>query len=131
MNINVWAVIVAAIINMVIGSLWYSKALFADAWLKEIGKKMGDLGSPNMGYMIATIAALVQAWVLAVVIHWRGADTLGLGLKVGLLVWLGFVATSYAAMYTFEKRSQKLYAINAGYYLVVLLINGALLGTWQ
>jgi hypothetical protein len=131
MSINVLAVIVAAVVNMIIGSLWYSKALFANAWMREAKVKMEDVGGVGLVYGAMAVVALVQALMLAVVVHWRGADSVGLGLKVGLVVWLGFVAATFASNYLFEKRTLKLYAINVGYFLVVLLVNGALLAAWH
>ncbi len=32
-SVNLLAVLIAAVINMAIGALWYSPALFAKAWL--------------------------------------------------------------------------------------------------
>ncbi|HSX41671.1 MAG TPA: DUF1761 domain-containing protein [Candidatus Saccharimonadales bacterium] len=130
MDVSIWAVIVAAAINMVVGYLWYSKALFAEAWSKAVGKKMEDMSGGGQGYALTTVGALVQAWILGLLVHWRGADSLWLGAKVGFLVWLGFVATTYATSYIFESRPKKLYYINVGYFLVVLVINGALLAIW-
>ena len=39
-DINIWAVIVAAIVNMVVGSFWYSKSLFGKEWAKLVGRKL-------------------------------------------------------------------------------------------
>lgn len=131
MDINIWAVIVAAVVNMVVGYVWYSKALFASEWAKAVGKKMEDMSGGGSGYALTMVGSLVQAWILGVLVHWRGADTALLGAKVGLLAWLGFVATTYATSYVFESRPKKLYYINVGYFLVVLVINGAILAVWQ
>ena len=38
MGINYWAVLVAGVAYMVLGAIWYTPALFGNAWLKAIGK---------------------------------------------------------------------------------------------
>jgi hypothetical protein len=63
-DINWIAVIVAAVVNMVVGALWYSPQLFGKQWAKVLGKKVSDMGSANTGYAVTTIGALIQAWVL-------------------------------------------------------------------
>jgi hypothetical protein len=45
----------------------------------------------------------------------------------GFWLWLGFVAVTVAVSIVFERRSWMLWKINAGYFLLVLLINGGLL----
>ncbi len=41
-NLNLWAILVAAISTMVVGFLWYSPLLFAKAWMKEMGYDPND-----------------------------------------------------------------------------------------
>jgi len=50
---------------------------------------------------------------------------------MGLLVWLGFVATTHAANCLFEGRPFRLFSINTGYPLVSLVLMGPLLGAWR
>ncbi len=47
------------------------------------------------------------------------------------MLWLGFVATSTATNYVFEGRSMQIFAINAGYPLVGMLMMGAVVGGWK
>lgn len=129
-DINWVAVIVAAGINMLVGAIWYSKSLFAKPWAKETGRKMEDMGNGTPGYAIATVGALLQAYILAHFVSFAKADTFSEGFVTGLWLWLGFVAVTSAVHQVFEQRSWKLWKINAGYFLVVLAINGGLLAIW-
>jgi uncharacterized protein DUF1761 len=129
MHINYLAVVVAAVLNMAVGALWYSPLLFAKQWLAATGKK--DMGNPGPGYAITTLGSLVMALILAYVAGQVDATTFGAGVKIGLIAWAGFVATTYAANYVFEGRSLKLYAINTGYFLVTLVLMGGLLAAWH
>jgi Protein of unknown function (DUF1761) len=131
-DLNWWAVAAAVVVNMVVGAAWYSKMLFGNMWAKIQNKKMEDMtGSGGMGYGVTTLAAIVQAFVFANVIIFAGANTALGGLKIGLLVWLGFAAATSVSDYVFSQRPMKLWALNQGYYLVVLAINGMILASWR
>lgn len=132
---NYLAVLVGALINMVVGSLWYSPILFAKPWMKLIGKSekdgMGKGSEMGKLYGVTFAAALVMSYVLMRLIldlHVMGAVW---GIKIALWVWLGFTAATTISDYLFAKRPLKLYAINAGYYLVVSVLLGALFGVWH
>ncbi|MGH7157098.1 MAG: DUF1761 domain-containing protein [Candidatus Saccharimonadales bacterium] len=130
-DINWWAVIVAAAINMAIGAVWYSPLLFGKKWAHLLGKKIGDMGDANTGYAVTAIGALLQAWILAHLVRYAGDLTFWRGLVTGFWIWLGFVAVVMAGAIVFEGRSWKLWKLNAGYYFVVLLITGGLLSAWR
>lgn len=130
-NINWVAVIVAAAINMAIGAAWYSTGVFGKQWAKLLGKKVGDMGDANTGYAVTAAGAIIQAFVLAHFVRYALADTFWEGLVTGFWLWLGFVAVVMASTLVFEGRPWKLWKINAGYLLVVLLINGGLLAVWR
>ena len=130
-DINIWAVLVAAVVNMVVGAFWYSKSMFGKEWAKVVGRKLEEMGSGGKGYAIAMAGALVQAYVLAHFVQYAGATSFWDGLVTGAWLWLGFVAVVIAVNMVFEGRSWALWKINAGYFLVVLLINGGLLAAWR
>ena len=92
---------------------------------------MEEMGSGNTGYVLTTIGALVQAYILAHFTAYALADTFVEGAVTGFWLWLGFVAVTMAVNMVFEGRSWNLWKINAGYFLIVLLINGGLLATWH
>ena len=125
------AIIVAAVVNMVVGMVWYSKSLFAKEWSKLTGRKMEEMGDGSQGYVVAFVGALLQAWILAHFVVYAGSDTFWRGLVTGFWLWVGFVAVTVAVHYMFEGRSWMLWKINAGYFLAVLLINGGLLAAWH
>ena len=125
------AVIVAAVIFMVIGSFWYSPMGFGKPWAKALGKKTGDMGNANAGYGVTTVGALVQSFVLANLVRDIGLSTAGEGLVLGFTIWLGFFLFVMAGDTIFSGRSMTIGKINSSYYLVVLLINGALLAAWR
>lgn len=131
-NVNWWAVLVGAAINMVIGALWYSPALFAKPWMKLIGKTEKQLAAQaNTGYLVAAIAALAESFLLANVVMVFGATTAWNGAVLGAVVWACFVAATTLTQSYFSNEPKKLWAINSTYYLAVFIINGALLAVWR
>jgi hypothetical protein len=59
------------------------------------------------------------------------AHSLGAGIALGAMVWLGFIATVTLASVLYEKRSVNLYILNNGYQLVSLVVMGAIVAAWR
>lgn len=133
-SINYMTVIVAAIINMALGFIWYGP-LFGKMWMKLTGrtKESMDKEKKDMSKVMGTmfVGALVMAYVLAHFIIAGGASDAITGGMIGFWAWLGFVATTMLADVLYEKKNKNLAAINLGYFLAVLVINGALLAVWR
>ena len=133
LNVNFLAVFVGAIIEMLLGFLWYGP-LFAKPWMALQGwtqeRMQGSNPNPVI-YLVPFLGALVTAYVLALVIQAAQMGTLAGGAGLGLLVGIGFVAPAFASNYTFSSRPFKLFMIDAGYYLVAPVLIGALLGIWR
>ena len=133
-DINLFAVLVAAIISMVLGGLWYGP-LFGKAWMKLIGMSDDDLKKAKekgMGksYLLMFIGSLVMAFVLAHIIQAFGAETWQMGLAAGFWSWLGFIATRSLSSVLWENKSWNLYWLNNGYDLLNLLLMGLILTLW-
>ena len=127
-DINWVAIVVAAALSMVIGFIWYSLQVFGKPWMKEVGLSMKDIGKgPGAGYALVTLTSLVQAYVLSHFVDYTNATTWVDGAVTGFWIWAGFVATAYTATYVFTKKTLRLWAIDAGYFLVLLLAQGAVL----
>jgi hypothetical protein len=142
-DINYWAVIVAAIASIVIGSLWYGK-LFMKPWMEMMGFTPESMERMSMtskkAYIIQIVASLVMALVLAklidikvvyALINSTDFSALKVGLSTGFLVWLGFVVPTSLSIVLWEGKPWKLWFINSSNYLVTLLVMGAILSVWQ
>lgn len=131
-SINLLAVLIAAIINMVLGALWYSPALFAKTWLAALGKTQEEIKSSSTGiiYVVNTIGNLVLAYVLAHIVDYAQATTVVQGAQAGFWVWLGFMVPPLLTVYMFEMRNIKLYFIFIIYQLIALVLEGIILTIW-
>lgn len=131
-DINLTATIVAALLSMVVGFVWYSTQGFGKPWMKETGLKMKDAeqGSGS-GYALTMAGALVEAFVLAHFIDFTNSTTWVDGAVTGMWIWVGFVAYALGVNYIFAKRSFNLWLIDSGYFLVLLMLQGAVLAVWR
>ena len=137
-NLNLLAVLVAAVSTMIVGFLWYSPILFAKPWMREMGYDPDDKAkvqemqkSAGLAYSGSFLASLVSAFILALFLHWLHVQELQLGLMVAFHVWLGFVATVQLTGVLFMKQSMTLFAINTGYQLACYLAMGSILTLWR
>lgn len=130
-NVNLFAVLVAAVLNMLIGFVWYHPKVLGTQWMKLSGVTAKDIeaGKSQMGktYGMMMVAALVMAFVLGKFIQMAGATTIASGAMIGFWAWVGFVATVMLNTVMFEGRALKLYYLNVGYYFVAFLVMGAVL----
>ncbi len=129
-DISLIAVLIAAILGFGLGALWYSPRLLGKQWTAALDVSQEEF-SPARIYGTRFVTTLVAAYVLARILVHTEATTLVAGIETGFLIWLGFVATFALDGVLFEKRPFKLYLINSGYYLVSLMLMGALLGLWH
>ena len=137
--LNYFAVIVCAVATMAIGFVWYGQ-IFRKQWSDLMGwtpESMVAMQQKNMTkqYAIQFVGALVMAFVLAHSIIFAGAYLNASGMSAGLQgaiwSWLGFIAPVTMGSVLWDGKPWKLWFINAGYYLVVLLVMGIILGLWK
>lgn len=136
-NPNLWAVLVAALIPMIVGSIWYGP-LFGKMWMRMVDQTEEELKenfNPMKSYGVTFVMALIMAYVLVhILIAWEEAYGLAgvwVGMQGAFWVWLGFVLTIGWQAVAFEDKKLGVYWLNMLYNLVTLLAMGALLGAWR
>jgi hypothetical protein len=130
-GINYVGVIVAAVVAFVFGAIWYGA--LGKIWMTAQGKTGPQLRASAMpiGPMITSLVGLlIMAWVLAGLIGHLGPGqvTIRNGVISGVFAWLGFVATTIAVNHAFQGQKRALTVIDAGHWLGVLVIQGAVIG---
>lgn len=129
-QINIWAVLLAALLKFLLGSLWYSPFLFVNHWLREVGLTKEDFVTAPKSMLISAGLSLVTAFTLSVVITLADLNFIP-SLALGCLMGIGIMAAMIAPQFTFEGRSFRLYAIYAGQYVVELILMAAIIGGWR
>jgi len=134
LHFNHLALLASAILQWLIGGLWYS-LLFKKPWMALTGHIQSQSGERPKGAIfgmaLSFVVSLILSLILAHVVIWSGSDSVASGILVGFICWLGFIAGPLLAQGVYEQWPVKLWAINAGYWLVALLVSGALLAVWR
>lgn len=134
-SVNYLAVFLAGLSTMVVGSIWYSRAVFGESWAKLAGVDFDR--KPKTGEMVwlmgsTFVASLVTAYVLAHSAYLSNTffqnsflqDTL----TTGFWLWLGFTAVRLYVHDAFEGRRKKLTTMSAGYELVTIMVMALIIG---
>jgi len=139
-SINYWAVLVAAVAYMVIGSLWYGP-VFGRQWMKMMGFSKESMRKMPLTAAQAIAGGFVSALVMAFVLahdnfvwsaFYAGSKGAGaMSFALGFWIWLGYVATTQAGSWLWEGRSFKLFAFNAAASFVSLQVMAAILVRWM
>ena len=74
------------------------------------------------------IATLVMTFVLAYLSGRLGADGASTGASLGFWLWLGFIGAVSYGRTLWGKDSMKLWFINNAYWLISLIVMGAIVG---
>lgn len=128
---NLWAVLVVAVIQWVLGAVWYA-LLFRKPWMAAVGQTPGQKPKGAAVAMILSfIGGLVTSFVLVHVVYWASAWNWHRGAVLGFICWCGFIAMPLMAEHLYEKRPFKLFVINAGYWFVALVVSGIVLAVWR
>lgn len=135
-NVNIFAVLVAAVLTFVLGAFWYSPVLFARQWMQAQGytpEKLAEMKRKGLAraYVGSALCYLVMAYVVALFAAYTNSTTLPQGLWLGLLAWLGFAAPIGLTANLFSEKPIAAWVIDAGYQFAYLVIMSVLLSVWR
>jgi hypothetical protein len=130
-GMNYLAVLVAAVAVYILRTLWYSPAFLGKLWMAASGltEEKTKEGNPGLIFGASFVLELVAAFVLAMFIGTEATFTLGL--QTGFLAGLFWVSTALGVVYLFERRSLRLWLLNAGYLTLAFTVMGGILGAWS
>ena len=142
MNINWIALVVAAVIPLITGFIWYNPKVFGIAWMRESGmtEEKAKQMNPAKTYGLALILSFLAATFLwgVVMIGGGGGEVHGTepyltfkhGAFHGVLTSIFIVLPVFWINALFEQKSFKYVAINMGYWIVTLAIMGGIINAW-
>jgi hypothetical protein len=131
MHFHWLAILAASVAGFGVGGLWYGP-LFGKAWMKARGldAEQAKAGA-NMTLIFGTtfVLNLVAAFMLD---HLYLTYDMPLGLHYSLviagIIGVGFITTSIGVNYLFSRMPLALFLIDAGYWIVIYLVMGAIFG---
>ncbi|QIM19102.1 DUF1761 domain-containing protein [Leucobacter coleopterorum] len=132
-EINYWAVLVATLSTMLVGTVWYTPKVFGNAWMRLA--KVDPTGKSAVGPILVTvIVSFISAWVLAgaswIAFEFYGGSFLLGTLLTGVILWAGFTASRFITHDAFEGRPAALTIINIAHEFVTVVVMAVIIGVW-
>ena len=126
-GVNMVGVIAATIVALIFWFIWYSPQLFGKAWARSLIAKGGRTPKRNAFYLLMIIVSnFIIALVLGVVISMAQARTLGAGLVIAGIIWVGFFFSKEVVAAAMRHHGSML-AINGFHDLIALLLMAAVI----
>lgn len=126
------AVVVALLVNMAFGMIWYNKRAMGSMWMEDVGLDEQKIREGNMPLVWGSMLVLL---VITTVFVALVVNNIGGGFQEGLLVGaiLGFGITGALIIphYSFAQRPWRLAIMDAFYSGVGLTLTGAILGAFN
>lgn len=134
-EINYWAVLLAMISTMIVGSIWYTPKVFGTRWAKLANVDMtGSARSAVWPIVTTVIVSFVTAWVLAgasaIAWHFYEGSFFVAVIVTAILLWAGFTAARFITHDAFEGRPTALTTMNIAHELVTVVVMAVLIGVW-
>jgi hypothetical protein len=130
MQIHWLAILLAALAGFVVGGIWYGP-LFGKAWMQARGITPESAAKANMPLIFGAtfVLNLVAAFMLDHLYATYDAPVgLHYSLVIAAIIGVGFIATSIGVNYLFSRLPRSLFFIDAGYWITVYLVMGAIFG---
>jgi hypothetical protein len=129
-SVNWLAIVVAMIASMALGFAWYMG--LAKQWVAALGRTEASgqaMGNSPTPFIWSALMQLVMAYFLALLTpKVLGATTIANAMQLGFFLWLGFIITSMIINHRYQQSKWSLTAIDGGYMLGVLLVQGLVIG---
>jgi len=127
-RINWLAVVVGAIVYFLFGGLWYG-LLFSRQWLAYEGKT--QMSQDITPLIVSVVVSLILSFGVAIALSHDDNRTAAHGAQFGIFFGLFFMASTMLQGNTYEGKPLGLWAINAGYEVIGLVLLGLIHGVWK
>ena len=133
-NIDYFVVLIASLVNIGIGVLWYSPYLFGKQWARLLGIDLDDnvqmekiRKDAKYAYSIVFINTFIMGITLASIFNFLGIETAGKAIWWAFVLWVGFIVTTSLTNNMFTERPKKVWLIDTCYHAVALIAMAAIL----
>lgn len=134
-EINYWAVLLATLSSMLVGSVWYTPKVFGTRWAKLAKVDMDRPGASAVMPIVTTvIVSFITAWVLAgsiaIAWHFYEGSFFVSALVTAIALWAGLTAARFITHDAFEGRPTALTTMNIAHELVTVVVMALIIGVW-
>lgn len=131
-EVNYWAVLLAGLSSMVVGSIWYAKGVFGNTWMKlakvDKNKPYNMVVSLGLTFIVSLITAYILAHVTFLSNNFFHNNFMQDALTTAFWLWLGFTAARFLTHDLFEGRPWKLTCMNITHELITVLVMALIIG---
>jgi len=125
-------ILASGIAAVIISFIWFHPKVFGTYWMRASGitPEAAERGKKRMPFMLVggLLSAMLVAWVMNYVGIALGIyDWAGAVFDLALWIWIGFIAPILIGTVFWEGRPFRLFLVNAGYWLVVLVVMALIL----
>lgn len=132
-EINIWAVVLATLSTLVVGSVWYTPRVFGTYWMRVA--RVDPAAAERRGIwpiLVTVVVSFVTAWVLAgatsIAHEFYDGTFLVDALVTGTLLWAGFTGARIVTHDAFEGRPAGLTTLTLAHELVTVLVMSLVIG---
>lgn len=131
-DVNWFAIIIAAILNLILGWIWYSPKLIGQFFGTKEEKAVGMKMSRNDAwrFIASFVGAFFLSWALAFLINLTDSSLAG-AVILGLIVWFGFIVTTLFSGYTWGNLTLNQFISNVLFNLIYMVIISLIIGAWR
>jgi len=131
-GLNIWAVVVAWLFSVILGSFWYSPAGFGKVWSKLSGVDMMKTPKEETtrAILFVIFSSLLQAIALGLILNSLNVSGIGEGIAASFVLWFGFTALTTVGNTLYQRQSWKFWWLNASFFLIVMVVNGIIFSLW-
>lgn len=122
--------LIATLIPMIMGFIWYHKAVLGKAWMNEVGLTDEKIASANMAVTmgVSLVMAFLMAFFMLNFCNGAGQegeyDTFKHGMAHGAIIGCFVILPVFITNGLFEQKSWKLMLINAIYWIITFMLMG-------
>lgn len=123
LNIDLLTVVVASIIGLIFGYLWYSPLFFGNVVKKIYSTSRKKSVVISLSFLLLLVVSYFIAFLeiyLKVTSFWDGVVT-------GILLWIGFILPIQIIDFFLEKKKLVLFFINISFLLILFIILSGIL----
>ena len=130
---NLLAIVIAALIPMFMGFIYYHPKVFGKVWMDSLGLKEEDLKKGNMGVImgVSLVMSILLSMIMLVTVDGPGQEGEFNSFKHGVFhgVLVGFMVAMPVLVTNglFERKNLKNLAINTLYWIITIGLMGGVI----
>jgi len=129
-GISLLPIVIATVLSVLLGTVWYSKQLFGAVWAREAGIDSATLSEQKLRTLAANalqhfVSIYILAHILLLAEAFPGVTAFTGGVWVAILV-----AAAGMSPVIFEKKSVTYFFVTTGYTVVIILLATMIIIRW-